>query len=351
MFLPDVRDKNLYQTNLAHYLSTSKDSDIFICFDQNILSSVIKNRPDIIHIHWPNYFMIADSKIMTIIKSIRFICGLSILKLFGTKIIWTVHNITGHEIKFKSTELFFNKLLIRLCNKLIIHCPSARTEIEKLYKDAPTVVIPHGNYISQYENTITKSEAREKLKLSLEDTVFLYFGQIRPYKGVIELINTFKKLDNKQVKLLIAGKPLNNDIAIDILISRQSDNRIIDILQFIPDNEVQDYMNASDIVVLPYKDILTSGAAILAMSFGRPIIAPAIGCITDILDEKGGFLYNSINSESSEGLYDTMQNVINGNKENLANMGIHNLKLAEQFDWSKIAEMTYNTYKECLTKQ
>jgi glycosyltransferase involved in cell wall biosynthesis len=88
--------------------------------------------------------------------------------------------------------------------------------------------------------------------------------------------------------LLIVGKPLNQKIAKEI--NSVVDNRITTVLEFIPDDDIQIYMNAADVVILPYTDILTSGAAILAMSFGKPVIAPAVKCITETIDDKGGFV-------------------------------------------------------------
>ena len=55
-------------------------------------------------------------------------------------------------------------------------------------------------------------------------------------------------------------------------------------------------MNASDVVVLPFRDILTSDSAILAMSFGKPVITPAIGCTLDILKDSRNFPYNPSNN-------------------------------------------------------
>ncbi|WP_242482112.1 glycosyltransferase, partial [Trichormus variabilis] len=53
---------------------------------------------------------------------------------------------------------------------------------------------------------------------------------------------------------------------------------------FVPSEKLQIYLNACDVVVFPYRDILTSGAVMLAMSFGRACIAPRKGCIAEVLD-------------------------------------------------------------------
>jgi glycosyltransferase involved in cell wall biosynthesis len=116
-------------------------------------------------------------------------------------------------------------------------------------------------------------------------------------------------------------------------------------LKFIPDDDIQAYMNAADIVVLPYKNLLTSGAAMLAMSFGKPIIAPNVKCIADTLDNEGSFLYSNENSLSG-----ALQNVLEKDRIALQNMGIHNLRLAEQFGWDEIAKKTYGVYNGHINK-
>lgn len=345
MFIPDYRKWNPYQINLSNSLSNLK---VLVDFDNKFL--IFMNRRylelDILHIHWPNPFMLSNNKYLTIGKSISFICEVSLLKLFGTKIIWTIHNSLGHEGKFRSIELFFNKLLVKLCDKLIVHCQFAKMELARIYPDksASIVVIPHGKY-NGYDNTISMYEARDKLELNMKDLVFLYIGQIRPYKGILNLIHTFKSLNRSDAKLLIVGKPIDDKIVRDILDSCKDNGNIKTILKFIPDEDIQIYMNAADIVVLPYKDVLTSGTAILSMSFGKPIIAPAIGCVIDILDKNGGFLYST-----EDGLLDTMRHVLNSDKKVLIDMGVYNYKLIDQYGWNDIGKKTYNIYHECINR-
>ncbi|NJD51869.1 MAG: glycosyltransferase [Candidatus Methanoperedens sp.] len=348
IFIPDYKHTNAYQRNLADSLSKQ---DAEVCFGTffglfAVFRSVWKFwKPDIIHIHWTYPYIFGDNKIITIIKSSEFIFELFLLKLSGISVIWTVHNIINHEGKFKNVELFFNKILARLCNNVIVHCSFAKKEVMKVYgiNGSNITVIPHGNYIGSYENVISYSQARERLKLNMKDIVFLNFGQIRPYKGINELITSFETLNNPNVRLLIVGKPLNNKVAQDILDRCQNNTHIKTFFGFIPDNEVQVYMNAADIVILPYKDILTSGAVIIAMSFGRPIIATLTGCLADTLDEKGSFLY----LKTEGGLLETMQRVLNTDKAKLQSMGAHNLRLAEGLGWDEIAKKTCNVYMKC----
>ncbi len=365
IFIPDYRNNNLYQSNLSNSLIKN---NVNVYFGGSLLKSTIENwKPDIIHIHWPYPFMIANSRFKTFIKSTSFICALLSLRLSGVKIIWTVHNITDHEAKFKSLELLFGKLLTISCNKLIAHCNSAKVEIEKLYnkKDSSIVVIPHGNYIGYYENNISNQDARYRLNIGEDDIVFLYFGQIRSYKGIPELIDAFNMLNNKnkKIRLLIVGKPINGEIAAHIYNNSDGD-RIKSILKFVPDEDIQIYMNAADIIVLPYRNVLTSGAALLAMSFGKSIIAPAVKCIVDTLDKKGNFLYNedikeynngnnnhiNDNNDNDNNLFEAMNHALNTDRNTLREMGIYNLQLAEKFGWNEIGKKTYDIYCECISR-
>jgi len=98
-------------------------------------------------------------------------------------------------------------------------------------------------------------------------------------------------------------------------------------------------MNAADVVVLPFQDILTSGSALLAMSFGKPVIAPRMGCIPEALDRKGVFLYTH---NEEEALLRAFQQA---SLADLAAMGKYNYRKAKRFDWNEIAQKTCELYK------
>jgi len=284
-----------------------------------------------------------------LIKGLRFVGEVLTLKLLGIRIVWTVHNLFEHERRNPQVELFFSRILVRLYDGLIVHCAFARDAIIQAYHLPECLgdrvhVIPHGHYIDSYDNQVTREQARDKLCLGERELVFLYFGLIRPYKGVFQLIEKFRTLEDPRVYLLIVGKPANDAITVELVQSCKEDSRISTYLRFIPDDEVQLYMNAADVMVLPYRDVLTSGAVILAMSFGKPVIAPRIGCIPDVLDDRGSFLYDP---SDEKGLLKAMRLA---RDTNLAEMGKHSFDLAKQLRWDEIARRTYKLYQECLLR-
>ncbi len=77
----------------------------------------------------------------------------------------------------------------------------------------------------------------------------------------------------------------------------KDDARISFHVKFIPDNEIQIFLNAANVVVLPFARILTSGTANLAMSFRRPIIVPKTGCLPELVAKDSGWLFEPDNSK------------------------------------------------------
>jgi glycosyltransferase involved in cell wall biosynthesis len=314
----------------------------------SLMVTVIKNwKPNIIHLHWQHSFVMHDNVFIRYLKAISFIAELLLLRLLGIKLVWTVHNLKHHEKKHQEFELFFTKLLAHLSNGLIAHCEKAKTQIKKEFSiknGAKISVIPHGNYLSSYENSINRNDARNELGISSSSFVFLHIGLIRPYKGTLELIDSFKMLKLNKTRLIIAGEPCNKEMDNLVREKIDDDDHINFIPEFVPDNKVQVYMQASDVVVFAYREILTSGGVILAMSFGKPILAPAMNCISDMLDDRGSFLYKTKNED---GLLIAMSKSVESEKR-LNEMGRHNLHLAKQLDWNETAEHTYKLYKQVL---
>jgi len=247
----------------------------------------------------------------------------------------------------KNWRFFFSSILAHFVDTIIAHCQTSKREICKIYKirnKKKIVVIPHGNFMNIYDNSLSRDQARRRLNISSEDFTFLFLGNIRCYKGVLELIESFQKIKEKNSKLIIAGRLEDKELSDLIGLKIKRGNNIQLIPSFISDDEIQMYMNAADIMVLPYREILTSGAAILGMSFGKAIIAPMIGCLQDVLDNIGSFLYDPT---EKDGLLNALRKAMNS-RGKVREMGHHNLKLAKQLSWRDIALTTYKVYKRCL---
>jgi glycosyltransferase involved in cell wall biosynthesis len=162
--------------------------------------------------------------------------------------------------------------------------------------------MPHGTYFGHYNNDATSESSRESLGISNKKFVYLFFGNIRGYKGVENLLVAYRKISSsrKDVVLVIAGKPTDPNVENEIYRAANLDETIIFKAEFIKDNEVQHYFKSADIVMLPYQHILTSGSALLGITFSRPIIAPRAGVLPELIEiGKHGYLFNDYSEMSN----------------------------------------------------
>src|SRR4029077_3958608 len=100
-------------------------------------------------------------------------------------------------------------------------------------------------------------------------------------------------------------------------------------------------MNACDVVVLPYLEILTASAAMLAMSFGKACIAPRLSGMTDLLDDQGAFLYDP---GQPHALSEAMRTAAH-KRDDLSQMGSYNVAKVSDQSWSKTAAATLKIYE------
>jgi len=352
--MPDYRYGAHYQSPLVKALN---QEGIKIIFPEKInkfpllfpiFRSVLSSKAKNLHMHWIDSFSGFRSKntLVSLLRSFLFIIDIFFIKyILKTKIIWTLHNKYTHECFHVYVERIIRNFFSSKVDAMVCHCNQAKKEIQSEFgiPQDKIYVIPIGNYIDGYQNEISKENALKDLNLKSEDFIYLSFGAIRPYKGIDKLINCFKTIGKSEnVKLLIIGKPVNDQIKTDIIKSSKAFENIKLQFEYIHDDDVQIYFNASDIVVFSFQKILGSAGILLAMSFGKPIIAPRLGCIIDVLDEKGAFLYNP---RENNGLLMALRNAME-NKDKFEEMGQYNLELARLYEWKKIGTETKKVYEK-----
>jgi beta-1,4-mannosyltransferase len=294
---------------------------------------------DVIHLHALPYFGLSPRSLA---RYVRFFSRLNWLRARGVRVIWTVHDFRNHDSRYWRVEDWAARRLHRKVDGVIVHGPSAKRLIEASWHrgSGQMTVIPHGHYISSYRNELAPTAAREALGLNAGATVFLFLGLIRPYKGVVELVKAFRRVASPCARLVIAGQPVSRSMERLVSNSIQGDRRILFVPGYVKDDDVQKYMNSCDVVVLPYRRVLTSGAAILAMSFGKPCIAPRLGCVTDALDEKANVLFDpSVDGDLDRALGEALSR-----SQELETMGRDNSRRASTWDWNSVGRATADVY-------
>ena len=341
-FFPDWSRDNPYQKLLYTEISRSgipcqgqhgKDFTVWWLFS---------NRTHIkyIHLHW--LFGIYDpfNNGLTYGKAIKFISKIIFAKLLGYRILRTVHNFLPHEATRPTLENWIRRKTSGLADITIVHCNYAKNLILAKWKvkEDKIRVIPHGSYNGYYLNTISCEDARKLLGVNDDCFIFLFFGMLRDYKGIKPLIQSFQEIQTikPKTRLIIAGRPFNEIIKREIEETAACNEKISCFLRYVPDEEVQCFFNASDAIVLPYQNVLTSGAAVLALSFGKPVVLPGKGCIPELIDEETGFLYHDKIS-----LREALLRAIRCKSLSNNNMNKKALKIADDLQWGKLVEKYY----------
>lgn len=352
LMCPDFSEWNPYQTQLIDALE-GRNVDVTPISAVGVLpllSGCLRHGlPDVVHLHWLDNFFTTDRRFKSILMTllgIRLILEVVVLTALGVRTVWTIHNLSDHERHVPRIECVIRHVVARLMDRMIVHCERAAETVRTTYRlperTADRIrVVPHGNYDGMYTDEVNRSDARRTLDLTTDSTVLLYFGQIRPYKNVPELIETFRTIEDERARLLIVGNPCDESMAADVRRISENDDRVRTVLEFVPDYDVHIYLNAADAVVLPFERILTSGSAVLAMTFGRGVIAPAIGCLPELVGDDGGILYDATTRNA---LHSALSRAVAEPRE-LDNMGHRNRLKADQLEWDRIAAKTRDVFR------
>jgi beta-1,4-mannosyltransferase len=312
-----------------------------VVLSEQWLATVKPSGPSVLHFHWPSYGYSDNNRTQMAGYVHCWAQTLARAKSLGFKIVWTAHNLYPHEQIHADLEQEARQVLLDACDSVIVHC-CAGAELLRTHFNlkASQVVIPHGHYCGIYGEAVEMRAARRALGLSEEDgIVYLSFGQIRPYKGLERLLNVFASLPEDVGTLLVAGPVKDAAVARQIIRQGHSYKNVIVHPFFIPDSEVSLYLGAADLLVLPYADVLTSGTAVLAHSMGRPVIAPALGCMSEMIPAGTGWLYDS---DSENGLRDALELAAAPLQPATSERC---LRFALEKDWRGVAEKTIEVYR------
>jgi beta-1,4-mannosyltransferase len=272
-----------------------------------------------------------------------FVDNLRLARRLGYRVIWTVHNLFPHERRYPQLDRLMNSLIAREADHVIAHCQFAADRISEMYDPrTPVQVIPHGNYGSVFPNTVAPAAARARLDIAADRFVYLFFGNARGYKGVAELIAAFRNVaDADAILLLVLRENVRSPGLIGQLRATADGDRRIRFATstFFANEEFQYYLNAADVVTLPFTSVLTSGSAIQALGFGKPLVLPRLGCLPELVGDDAGIVYDPENADGLAGalrqarLFDAHRS------------GAAALARSGQLDWDPIAERIAALYR------
>jgi glycosyltransferase involved in cell wall biosynthesis len=348
LFLPDYREANAYQRALVEAL---EGLGVEVAADPTRRRRVLPvteairrhGRPDVIHVHWTEPY-IASGHAISRMKVERTLVELRLARRRGCRLVWTAHDLFRHDRVPDPGEHRFLRGLAGLSDAVIVHCASAVDALVAALDLGPPArqrlhVIPHGHYGGRYPDTLSRADARARLGLPDEARVVTFVGWVREYKGVRELVEAVARVDDPSLRLVVAGRAVDEAYAAALHRLARADPRVRLELGFVPDEDLQVYLRAADVVAAPFLEVFTSGSVLLAMSFGRAVIAPRRGCVADTVDDAGGLLYDAADAD---GLERALRQSLTAD---LAAMGRHNEASLDRFAWPRIAAATLEVYE------
>mgnify|MGYP002760229124 FL=1 len=258
--------------------------------DEYRVERLLAGDYDIWHLHWPEGFFQDYAAAQAAGRIVTFVVLLVWAWCSGTRVVWTLHNLEAHENRHPVLEDVFWRVFPRLVHATISLSEQATClAVEKMpaLRQKPSVVIPHGHYRPVYPRTMTPTEARERLGFEPHHRVGLYFGSIREYKNVPALLRSFRSVRGPDRRLLVVGNPHTNNLRDRVQEEADQDPRATAVLRFVPEEAVQQYFLAADLAVVPQREFLNSGSALLALSFDRPVLAARQGSMIDVQEHVG----------------------------------------------------------------
>ncbi len=208
----------------------------------------------------------------------RFVGALEEGVAAGLKIIWTVHNALPHDVIHRELELELHEALARLAHAVHVINPGTADAVAPHYAlpAERTRCIPHSSYQGVYGSPIERATARRRFGLADDELAVLFLGQLRPYKGVLDLLHAVSPAQRRRggrIVLLLAGKARPEEVAA-LDAAMPLDVRIVRHFAYVPDGQAPWWFGAADLVALPYRNILNSGSMLLAQTFGAPVLVP-----------------------------------------------------------------------------
>lgn len=199
-----------------------------------------------------------------------------------------------HEIPYVHTskvDCFLEKMKWRICQKMVFHTHKEVEIFESAYfRLSPDqyIINCHNRYFLKYCEE-SRNESRRKLGISTASIIFLCIGFIQPHKGFDIALNSFKDTKMSMELYVVGSLRVQWGDYIDYLnnlvgLSKEIPNAHV-VNQYLTDEEFDRWINASDVIVIPYKEIWSSGVVARAKLFEKPVIARNTGGLKDQLEK------------------------------------------------------------------
>jgi beta-1,4-mannosyltransferase len=254
------------------------------------LGALAEHAAIVLHLHWLNLVLKDVEGEADAPEAIRaFVDRLDRFRNDGGKVVWSIHNVLPHDARMPGREAELRQAVADRAD--VVHVLAERTRDATRgyfnYDPEKELHVPLPSFFGAYSDHVSREEARYELGLRPDAVVFAAVGAIKPYKGLIELLDAFDELvsrDPRPRRLLIAGAP-GDDPEVNELLERCLLHPFVSLYaRTIEPEEIQLFLRAADVAVVPYLRSLNSASLMLALTFGLPAVVPDTPGLSDVVN-------------------------------------------------------------------
>lgn len=292
----------------------------------------------IVHLHWVFGFGLPGGDRFRVSRRLAqawFVLWLRAARLLGLRVVWTAHNVLPHSPVF-ADDAAARRILVDHCDLVLAHSPAALAGLSELgASPRRSLVIRHGPMGPAAPAALrvpgSGGGPRE----------FLFFGRVAPYKGIEELLAAFNELPaGTAARLTVVGQCDVPDLR--TLLGAATNVRLR--LEHVPEREVPGILADADVVVLPFRQVTTSGSAELALSHARPLIIPDLPGLAS-LPANAVVRYDG----SVRGLTAAIADLANADRARFAAMSAAAAAYSAQASWAEIAQVTVSAMESVVS--
>jgi len=284
---------------------------------------VIAVRPDLLVLHWWVTFW-----------ALPFAMIARTIRRQGVPVLYVCHNVLPHEEKPWDRALA--RLALSQGDQFVVMAKAEEQRLKVLLPGATVhrISLPSYAALAEVEHPLPPEKARRRLGLAPKKPVALFFGFVRPYKGLRFLLEAMPEvLAQVEMHLLIVGEFWEGKEMYLEIINRLGIGKAVSIVdRYVSNEEVAVFFSAADVVVLPYIDVTQSAVVQLAYGFGKPVITTSVGDLQDVVKhQQTGLIVPPANSAA---LAEALKHFINQRLQQPMREAI--LSRQESFSWTHL---------------
>ncbi len=252
-----------------------------------------------LHVHWPEWMLQDTNVVRARARALWFFALVDSLRAQGIKLLWTAHNLIGHDDPHPALGLELRRRWLARCSAVLGHFASAEQSVRELGFVGRFLLSPHPHAADDYglDEGTDRAELRRVFECSPEGLLLVGFGAIEHYKGFDRLVSAFVAHADRNDRLVIAGAARKRDELAAVLRATRTDERVSLRPWHHSRAESAQLLTAADALVLSYRQFFTSGTAMLALTMGAAVIGPAEHHLSAIAGEPFFFAMPSVEAD------------------------------------------------------